>query len=67
MVSHKLSQTYKHFPCSNLSLFVVIYETRYDQRNYIWYFKPSIIDISTLIFYTKSDNVAVISVEFTMY
>ena len=30
-LSHKLSQVYKHYPCSILSLFVVLYETRYDQ------------------------------------
>ena len=29
-------------------MFVVLYETRYDQHNYFWYYKPSIIDPFTL-------------------
>ena len=29
-LSHKLSQLYKQYPCSILSLFVVLYEIRYD-------------------------------------
>ena len=32
-----LSQVYKQYPCSSLLLFVVSYESRYDQHNYIWY------------------------------
>ena len=44
MISHKLSQIYKQYPLSILYLFVVLYETCYDQHNYFWYYRPSIID-----------------------
>ena len=45
MVSYQLSQIFnKQYPSSNISLFVVIYETRYDQYNYFWPYRPSIID-----------------------
>ena len=40
MVSHKLSQIYKQYPCSVLSLFIVKYnmkETTYDKHYYFWY------------------------------
>ena len=33
MVAHKLSQKYKQCPCSIPPLFVVSYETNYDQHN----------------------------------
>ena len=46
MVSPKLhvSQIYKQYPSSTLSLSVVLYETRYYQHNFFWYYRPSIID-----------------------
>ena len=39
----------KQYPCSALSLFVVLHETRYDQHNYFWYYRNFIIDPFTLI------------------
>ena len=48
MLSHKLFQIYKQYPCCILSLFVVLYETRYDQHNYFLVLKTSIIDPFTL-------------------
>ena len=43
-LSHKLSQIYKQCRCSIPSLFVALYETRYDQHNYFFHCSPSIID-----------------------
>ena len=47
MVSQKLSQMYKQYPGSFLSLPVVLYESRYDQY-YFWYIRSSTTDPSTL-------------------
>ena len=47
MVSHKLSQIYKHCHCTVVS--ILLYEIRYDQQNHFWYNNSSIIDIFTLI------------------
>ena len=44
-LSHKLSQIYKQYLGSILSN-----ETRYDLHNYLWYYRPSIIDPFTLIY-----------------
>ena len=48
MVLHKLSQLYKQYPCSILSVFD-LYETRYEQDNYFWNYILSIIDPFNLI------------------
>ena len=48
MISHKLSQIYKQYPCSILSFFVDLYETRCYQYNYFLYYRPSIIDSFSL-------------------
>ena len=52
MASHKLSQVQinKQYPSSIISLFAVLYETRYDQPIYFWYYKRSIIDPFTFIY-----------------
>ena len=49
VLADKLSQIYKQYPCTILLLFVVLYETTYDQHNYFLYYRPSIIDAFTLI------------------
>ena len=43
-----MSKIYKRYPCSILLLIVVLYEIRYDQHSYLWYYRPSIIDAFTL-------------------
>ena len=48
IVSQKLSQIYKQYPCSILSLIVVLYDTRYDQYYFVRYYRHSIIDPLTL-------------------
>ena len=48
MESHKLFQIYKQYICSIISLLVALYDTRYNQPNYFWYYRPSIIDPITL-------------------
>ena len=40
---------YKQHPCSNFSLFVVVYEIIYHQHNYFWYYRPTITDPFTLM------------------
>ena len=35
MISNKLSEITKQYSCSIISLFVVLYETRYNQQKYI--------------------------------
>ena len=40
MVTRTLYQIYKQYPCSVLSLFAVLYETRFYQYNYFWYYRP---------------------------
>ena len=48
-VSQILSQSKKHYPCTNISLSVVLYKTRHDQTNYFWNnYRHSIIDKFTL-------------------
>ena len=61
MISHKLSQIYKHYPCLILSLFsFVLYKSRYGQYNYLWYYIPFIIDPFTLknldVLFIKHDS-----------
>ena len=45
---------------SILSLFAVLYETRYDRHNYFWYYRPSIVDPFTFFIVLKT-HVTVIS------
>ena len=40
MVADEFSQLYKQYPCLIISLFVVLYETRYDQHIIISGFNP---------------------------
>ena len=49
MTSRKLSQIYKQYLYSILSLVLVLYETRYNKHNYFWYYRPFIIDLFTTI------------------
>ena len=56
MVSYKLSQIYKQYPCSFLSLFVVIYEIRYDLPNNFWYYRTPFIDTLNLINISDSNS-----------
>ena len=49
MVPRKLSQIYRQYPCSVLSSFAILYETRSYQHNYFKYYRPSNILLFTLI------------------
>ena len=47
----KLYQICKQYPCSIFyQLFVILYETRYDQHNYFWYSRPTVIGHTSIHF-----------------
>ena len=56
MLWHKLSQIDQQYPCSVISLFIVLYETRSNQHNYFLYYRPYIIDPFTFKLGEKNNN-----------
>ena len=46
--AHNLLQIYKQYSCSYRWPFVVLYETRYDQHNHLWYYRPFILKTRSL-------------------